>query len=93
MANTIRLTSNFNYPDTASSEMLLPASVNTIADLLRHIGEQIDYVFLDAVTGDLRPDIEIILNDKEIWFYPGGLSTHIKEGDSLDIALIPLGGG
>jgi len=41
----------------------------------------------------LRPDIEVILNGKEIWFYPGGLKTRITEGDTVDIALVPLGVG
>lgn len=93
MTTTIRLTSNFNYPKTGSSEMVLPESVSTMIDLLRHIGEEIDFVLLDAVTEELRPDIEVILNGKEIWFYPGGLNARIKEGDAVDIALIPLGGG
>ena len=49
--------------------MVLPASVRSVSDLLRHLGEAIDFVFLDAVTGKLRPDIEVIVNGKEIWFY------------------------
>jgi len=73
--------------------MVLPESVTTMTDLLRHIGVEIDFVMLDAFTGDLRPDIEVSLNGKEIWFHPAGLKAPLRQGDAVDIALIPLGGG
>ena len=73
--------------------MALPSSVRNMADLLRHIGEKIDFVFLDAQTGKLRPDIEILVNGKEICFYPEGLKKSILDRDSIEITLIPLGGG
>jgi 1-acyl-sn-glycerol-3-phosphate acyltransferase len=65
----------------------------TMEDLLRHIGQKIDFLFIDAQTGRLRPDIEIIVNGKEIWFYPEGLRKPVHDKDSIEITLIPLGGG
>jgi hypothetical protein len=73
--------------------MVLPSSVRSMEDLLHHLGETIDFVFLDGVTGKLRPDIEVIVNGKEIWFYPEGLQKLIHDGDSIEVTLIPLGGG
>jgi hypothetical protein len=73
--------------------MVLPSSVRSIEDLLRHLGEAIDFVFLDGVTGKLRPDIEVIVNGKEIWFYPESFKRLIHDGDSIEVTLIPLGGG
>jgi len=73
--------------------MVLPSSVRSMEDLLRHLGETIDFVFLDGATGKLRPDIEVIVNGKEIWFYPEGLKRLIHDGDSIEVTLIPLGGG
>ena len=73
--------------------MVLPSSVRSLEDLLRHLGEAIDFVFLDGATGKLRPDIEVIVNGKEIWFYPEGLKRLIRDGDSIEVTLIPLGGG
>ncbi len=73
--------------------LTLPHSVSTVADLLRYIGKETRFVFLDPITGDLRPDIEIILNNKEIWFYSKGLQQSLTHNDTLEITLIPLGGG
>jgi len=73
--------------------MVLPSSVRNVEDLLRHIGEKINFVFLDAQTGKLRPDIDILVNGKEIGFYPEGLKRVILDGDSIEITLVPLGGG
>ena len=73
--------------------MVLPSSIRTMEDLLHHLGEAIDFVFLDRATGNLRPDIEVILNGKEIGFYPEGFQKCIQDGDSIEVTLIPLGGG
>jgi hypothetical protein len=73
--------------------MVLPSSVQSVNDLLRYLGEKIDFVFLDAATGKLRPDIEVIVNGKEIWFYSENLERPIHDGDSIEVTLIPLGGG
>jgi len=73
--------------------MVLASSVQSVNDLLRYLGERIDFVFLDAASGRLRPDIEVIVNGKEIWFYPEGLQKPIHDGDSIEVTLIPLGGG
>jgi len=73
--------------------MVLPSSVRSMEELLHHLGEAIDFVFLDGATGKLRPDIEVIVNGKEIWFYPEGLKRLIHDGDSIEVTLIPLGGG
>jgi hypothetical protein len=73
--------------------MVLPSSVRTMEDLLSHIGAKIGFIFLDAQTGNLRPDIDILVNGKEIWFYREGLKKHVLDGDSIEITLIPLGGG
>jgi hypothetical protein len=90
---TIILKSNLSLNRTEGPEMVLPSSVKNIDDLLRDIGEKIDFVFLDAQTGKLRPDIDILVNGKEIWFYPEGLKKPIFDRDSIEITLIPLGGG
>jgi hypothetical protein len=73
--------------------MVLPPSVRSVGDLLRHLGEAIDFVFLEGDTGKLRPDIEVIVNGKEIGFYPEGFERQIHDGDSIEVTLIPLGGG
>lgn len=93
MPTTIILKSNLSLNRTEGPEMVLPSSVKNIEDLLCDIGEKIDFVFLDAQTGKLRPDIDILVNGKEIWFYPEGLKKPIFDRDSIEITLIPLGGG
>ena len=93
MAITITMKSNLSLQRSREPQMVLPSSVRSMEDLLRHLGEAIDFVFLDAASGKLRPDIEVIVNGKEIWFYPEGLQILIHDRDSIEVTLIPLGGG
>ncbi len=93
MATTITMKSNLSLRRSEGPQWVLPSSVRSVEDLLRKIGEEIDFGFLDADTGKLRPDIEVIVNGKEIWFYPENLQKPIENGDSIEVTLIPLGGG
>jgi len=85
--------SNLSLHRPQGREMVLPSSVSSIWDLLRYLGEKIGFVFVDAATRKLRPDIDILVNGKEIGFYPEGLKKPVLDGDSIEITLIPLGGG
>jgi hypothetical protein len=93
MPITITMKSNLSLQRSREPQMVLASSVQSVNDLLRYLGEKIDFVFLDAASGKLRPDIEVIVNGKEIWFYPEGLQRPIHDGDSIEVTLIPLGGG
>ena len=93
MPVTITMKSNLSLQRSREPQMVLASSVQSVNDLLRYLGEKIDFVFLDAATGKLRPDIEVIVNGKEIWFYPESLKRFIHDGDSIEVTLIPLGGG
>jgi hypothetical protein len=90
---TVTMKTNVSLSRAQGPDMILPSSVKDMADLLRHVGQKIDFLFIDTQTGRLRPDIEIIVNGKEIWFYPEGLRKPVHDGDSIEITLIPLGGG
>jgi hypothetical protein len=89
----IKLTSNFALRIEDAGNFSVPESVRTIGELIRYLGRRIDFVFVDNGGEKLRPDVEILLNGKDIWFLPSGLKTTIEDGNSLDIALTPLGGG
>jgi hypothetical protein len=93
MPITITMKSNLSLQRSREPQMVLASSVQSVSDLLRYLGEKIDFSFLDATSGKLRPDIEVIVNGKEIWFYPEGLQKPIQDGDSIEVTLIPLGGG
>ena len=93
MTTSIILKSNVSLDRPQGAETVLPPAVANMEDLLRYIAKQIDFIFLDAQTGKLRPDIEILVNGKEIWFYPEGLKRPVFDGDAIEITLIPLGGG
>lgn len=93
MTVRIHLHTNFSYGNAEDDVFELPNAVQTVADLLRYMGEEIRFAFLDTHTGDLRPDIEVTLNNKDIWFYPNGLQHVFIDEDTLAITLIPLGGG
>ena len=93
MGIEISLQTCFALHDPGSEKMILPEGINTVGDLLRHMGRQANFTFLDQETGEPEEDLEIILNGKEVWFYPSALDTVLKDGDRVEIYLLPLGGG
>jgi sulfur carrier protein ThiS len=93
MGKRIALQTSFALPGSGSDTMTLPEGVETVADLLGHMGDHIHFTFLDFETGSLEEDLEIILNGKEIWFYPSALNTPLQDGDKVEVYLLPLGGG
>ena len=93
METRISLKTCFALPGSGSERMPLPEGVETVGDLINYIGGQIEYSFINPESDQLEEDLEIILNKKEIWFYPGALNTPLQDGDVVEIYLLPLGGG
>jgi len=89
----IELTTNFAVPDRKDPVISLPSSVVTLHDLLLYLGRRIRFDFVDARHETLETDLEILLNGKDFRFSPQGLETPLKEGDSVEVQLLPLGGG
>ena len=93
MPAIIKLNTNFAFNVQDSGDFPLPPDVKTITDLLQHIGKEIEFDLIDPDTGELDIDLEITINGKDFWFYPTGLKTPLNDGDSVQVSLIPLGGG
>jgi hypothetical protein len=93
VARKINLKTNFSFRTSGSGEIDLPSSVKTVGDLLGHIGSEVDFAFVDAHHEKLRPDLEVLINGKDLSFYPDGLKTPLRDEDLIDIALMTLGGG
>jgi hypothetical protein len=88
-----KLTTNFLGREEGFGDFQTPPFAHTIGALLRHIGQQIDFPLISSDLKNLRPDVEVIINGKEIWFYPTGLDTPLGSDDLVEIYLVPLGGG
>ena len=93
MGKKIALQTSFALPGSGSGAIPLPEGVETVGDLLSNMGKKINFKFFDLETGSLEEDLEIILNGKEVWFYPAALNTPLKDGDKVEVYLLPLGGG
>ena len=93
MKKRIKLQTCFSLPGSDSDMMDLPNGVITIKDLLHHMEKALKFNLIDSNSGDLDKDIDIILNGKEVWFYPYKLNHPLCDGDTLEIYLLPLGGG
>jgi hypothetical protein len=93
MGVKIALISNFSLGVSDPENFVLPPGITTIGDLLRHVGEQMNFPFIAADADDLRRDVEVNINGKDVWFYPDTLKTALKAGDSVEVNLVPLGGG
>jgi hypothetical protein len=89
----IKLDTNFAVRDSLIRETDLPSTVRTVRDLMKHVGGQIGFDFFKKESGELKVDLEILLNGKEIWFYPNNIDMELKDGDEVVIYLVPLGGG
>ena len=93
MGIKIRLQTCFALPGSESEIMALPQDVSTLRDLLNYMSGQMEFSFMDGTTGNVEEDLEIKINNKEVWFYPFALDTPLKEDDLVEIYLLPLGGG
>lgn len=89
----VELITNFSVPDKKNNLLSLPYHIVTLYQLLEYLGEKVRFDFVDARGGVLETDLEILLNGKDFRFLPQGLETPLKDGDSLEIHLLPLGGG
>lgn len=93
MTMKIHLKTTIVIPGMESDPVALHDEVRTLRDLLVYIGRKLHFDLIDGKTGNLGDDLEIIINGKEIWFYPKGLNTSLEENDSVEIYMVPLGGG
>ena len=93
MSGVIKLNTNFVARGQGLRDFELRPGLNTIADLLVHVGEEISFRFIDPNSRKLEKEMEIIINGKELWFYSDGIETPLKDGDTVEIYLIPMGGG
>jgi hypothetical protein len=93
MAMTIELKTCFAVSRSESAKREVPEGVRTIKDFLLFLGKEARFDFVDARSGQLEKDLEILVNGKEVWFYPSGLDRPLEDGDVVEVYLIPLGGG
>ena len=93
MLKSIKLSTNFSFRGGRSGEFPLPPQTRTIGELLRQMGDEAGFHFLDARTDRLRPDIEVTINGKDVSFFEDPMETPLREGDQVDVSLMTLGGG
>jgi hypothetical protein len=89
----IFLTTNFLLPNRDDKRYPLPSGVHTLSQLLVTLGGKVNFDFIDPQSGELEWDLEILLNGRDFLFSPAGLETSLEDGDSVEIYLLPLGGG
>jgi molybdopterin converting factor small subunit len=93
MSVSIKLSTNFLRREAGFGDFHLTQEVHTIGDLLQYLGRECDFQLIDAPGEKVRPDMEVILNEKDIAFCSAGLKTPLEDGDRVDVFLTPLGGG
>ena len=92
-SNRFNLTAWSNILRAKPHHVVLPDEVKTLRDLLNDVSRKIHFELFDPKSGDLKDDFEIIINNKEIWFHPERFETQIQNGDTVEIYMVPLGGG
>jgi molybdopterin converting factor small subunit len=93
----VNIKSNFIVPGLESQEGIdLERSTITLRELLDELSERgpnrVEYVRSGART--INPDEwEISINDIPYHQWRDGLETSLKDGDTVTIIIVPLGGG
>ena len=93
MAVSISLVTSFSFPSKREGQFTLPAGMETVGDLLAHLGRELEYSLLSPRGDDIDEDLEVSLNGRGLWAYPGGLATPLRQGDAVEINMLALGGG
>ena len=86
----VLLKSNFEL-GRDSLELQEDCSVRSLLDLL---SQQCGLHLLDPKNDQVNgSDFTIVLNGKEHPFWPNGLNTLLRDGDEVQVLVMPLGGG
>lgn len=88
----IKINSNFGLSNYCGKELEIDNGM-TVRNLLSDIGEKLNINFFDSESGNIHRDMQIIINGKDCLLIPTPLETSLEDGDSVDIYLLPLGGG
>jgi len=92
MSIKIKINSNFGLSNYCGDELEMNNGV-TVRALLLDIGKEFTVNFFDSESGNIHGDMQILINGKDYLLIPTQLETPLEEGDSVDIYLLPLGGG
>jgi molybdopterin converting factor small subunit len=88
----IKVNSNFGLTNVCGGGLEMNNGA-TVGDLLSDIGKKFTVNFFDSESGSIHGDVQIRINGKDYLLIPTQLDTPLKDGDSVDINLLPLGGG
>jgi hypothetical protein len=93
MGAVITLITSFSFPGKRDADFELTPGMNTVGDLLRHLGTLLEFSLLSPQEDDIDDDLEVSLNGRGLWAHGTGLDTPLKNGDTLEIYMLALGGG
>jgi len=91
----VALKSNFDVAETFSRGSVEVEEGTSLRALLALLSERTRLSFVDPKNGQVNAtDFDIALNGKgyQLW-WPQGLDMPLKEGDEVQVLLMPLGGG
>jgi hypothetical protein len=90
----LKVKKTINIPEIPDEVEMEPG---TLRDLFKKVLEGTHFVkeIIDPRTGELKLDdlFEIRLNDVLHYALPQGLDTGLKDGDTITVSLLLLGGG
>jgi len=90
----VLLRSNFDVAGVFSRGEVEVQENTSLRALLKLLSERCRLDFIDPRNGQVNAtDFDVVLNGKGYQFWPQGLDTPLKEGDEVQIILMPLGGG
>lgn len=92
-SKTISLITSVTFPGKSAEFFTLPEGVETIGDLLRYMGRELDYSLFGSRGDSIDDDVEVSINGKGILFCAEGLDTPLHHGDKVEVLMLTLGGG
>ena len=87
----IALKSTFNMIETDLETQ--SATLGALLDELSNNYEPKKMKFFDSESGEVYPDCEVLVNGQSYRRLADGLDTKLKNGDKIEIIIIPLAGG
>jgi sulfur carrier protein ThiS len=88
----VKITSNISL---GLKEIKIEKESITLSDLLAFVNSKQERVlpFVDPSTGEMDDLFEIAVNGRDCHYMPQRLNTALKDGDSVEIFIVAVGGG
>ena len=89
----VSIRSNFAAKSKKVDSVSLREEAASLMGCLQEVEAAMKVKLVNRELSDVYPDIEVTLNEVDFVFLPDRLATRVKDGDTVGISVITMGGG